>query len=137
MTLPKAKSNDIIQTLSPLISQCNNPIKILTDNPSFEFKQIALTSKDIFQTFGLLSKDAFVEKEFMRNSHSKNIKYFINANVIILSKDSAYFDKSKIKNPNDKFFLQSLETLEELESLGFQKFESQYFYIWIRNDCKY
>lgn len=70
----------------------------------------------------------------MKKSNSKNIKYFSNANIIILRKDSMWFDKSKVKNPNDEFLLDSLETLGEMESLGYKRYETEYFYIYTK-DC--
>ena len=46
-----------------------------------------------------------------------------------------WFDKSKIKNPNDEFLIKSLETIEKMKDFGFEKIESEYFYIYINKDC--
>lgn len=72
----------------------------------------------------------------MRESNSKNPKYFVGANIIALRKDSAWFDERKVANPNDEFLLESLDTLRNLESYGFRHIESQYFHIWISDKCR-
>ncbi|RAX51562.1 hypothetical protein CCY99_08865 [Helicobacter sp. 16-1353] len=127
------KSDDLLSTITPLIKTCKTK-NILTDNPSFAFKELGLNSKNIYQIFGLLTKDMFILDEFMKESNSKNPKYFANPSMIILRKDSMWFDKAKIKNPNDEFLLKSLSTIKELESLGFKRIESKYFYIYVK-DC--
>lgn len=63
------------------------------------------------------------------------MKYFSYANVIILNKDSMWFDHKKIKNPNDEFLKKSLNTLSKMEEFGFEKYESKYFYIYISSKC--
>lgn len=135
LTLPKQKSDDLVSSLLPLIKECKNPLKILTDNPSFDYKALSLDSRNVYQTFGKFSTDMFVLEDFMQKSNSKNPKYFLNVNVIVLSKDSMWFDKSKVKNPNEESYIESMETIGRVESLGFKKYESKYFYIYIKDGC--
>ena len=117
------------------LGKCKKDINILTDNPSFEYHKLGITSKNIFQTFGRIEPDFFIEEEFLKKSNSKNLKYFSNVNIIVLSKDSMWFNKDKVKNPNDEFLLKSLDTISKMQDFGFKKIESKYFYIYISNDC--
>lgn len=128
------KSDDLINALTPITKQCKNTINLLTDSPSFAYKKLNLTSKNVFPIFGYLTKDVFILDEFMKNSNSKNPKYFLNITIIAISKDSMWFIKDKAYNIDDEFYKQSVEVLNEMESLGYKRFESEYFYIYVK-DC--
>ena len=127
--MPKAyiESQDLVENLKPLL--CKDEIRILTDNPSFEYKKLNIDSRNIHQTFGAFKKDMYVLEEFLKKSNSKNIKYFYNPNVIILRKDNNWFSTS---NGKDKDYKESKENIKELESLGFKLKESKYFYIYAK-----
>ena len=58
--MPKAyiESQDLVENLKSL--SCKNEIRILTDNPSFEYKKLNIDSRNIYQTFGSFKKDMYV-----------------------------------------------------------------------------
>lgn len=73
----------------------------------------------------------YVLEEFLKKSNSKNIKYFYNPNVIILRKDNIWFSKNE-EYEKRKDYKESIENIQELESLGFKLKESEYFYIYTK-----
>ncbi|PAF43457.1 hypothetical protein [Helicobacter sp. 11S03491-1] len=126
--------------LKPIVEKLHSQqhtINILTDTPSFEFKKLGLEGKNIYQTFGQLLGEMISLEEFMKKSHSKNQAFFIPKDIIVLSKQSVFF------NPKDQAMKEELsDTLACIQALqnnqyGYKKaIESKDFVIYVKSPYK-
>lgn len=126
-------SNSLISDIKPIINQSSN-ILIEAYVP-FDYQTLNLQYKNVHIIYGPISQNMFELEAFLEKSNSKDPSKFKEKDLIILPKNSIYFDKDKLKTRVDQDgFTNALKIIENFNNsgdLGYEKFkENEYFYIW-------